>query len=47
MQSPIENVEELSKQTEIKYGVVRSGATENFFKVTFQYIYFKNRKFFY
>lgn len=33
MQNPIENAEDLSKQTEIKYGSVRSGSTENFFKV--------------
>jgi hypothetical protein len=33
MQNPIENAEDLSKQTEIKYGPVRSGSTENFFKV--------------
>ena len=33
MRSPIENVEDLSKQTEIKYGAVKSGSTENFFKV--------------
>ena len=36
MQSPIENVEDLSKQTEIKYGAVKSGSTENFFKVNFE-----------
>ena len=33
MQTPIENVEDLSKQTEIKYGPVKSGSTETFFKV--------------
>jgi ionotropic glutamate receptor len=33
LQTPIENVEDLSKQTEIKYGTVKSGATEQFFKV--------------
>ncbi|CAF0769478.1 unnamed protein product [Brachionus calyciflorus] len=32
MQNPIENADDLSKQTEIKYGSVRSGSTENFFK---------------
>ena len=33
MQNPIENADDLSKQTEIKYGPVKSGSTENFFKV--------------
>ena len=33
MQTPIENVEDLSRQTEIKYGSQKSGSTENFFKV--------------
>jgi len=32
LQSPIESVEDLSKQTAIKYGAQRSGSTENFFK---------------
>jgi glutamate receptor, ionotropic, invertebrate len=35
LQSPIENVEDLSKQTAIKYGSQKSGSTENFFKVSF------------
>jgi len=33
MQSPIESAEDLAKQTEIKYGMVDSGTTREFFKV--------------
>jgi len=33
MQSPIESAEDLAKQTEIKYGMVNSGTTQQFFKV--------------
>jgi len=33
MQSPIESAEDLAKQTEIKYGVVESGTTREFFRV--------------
>jgi hypothetical protein len=33
MQSSIESVEDLSKQTDVKYGPVKSGSTESFFKV--------------
>jgi hypothetical protein len=33
MATPIESAEDLSRQTEIKYGPVKSGSTENFFKV--------------
>ena len=33
MQTPIENADDLSRQTEIKYGPIKSGSTENFFKV--------------
>lgn len=33
LKAPIENVETLSRQTEIKYGTVKGGATENFFRV--------------
>ena len=33
MQTPIENVEDLARQTEIKYGSVLGGSTQNFFKV--------------
>lgn len=32
MQSPINNAEDLSKQTEIKYGSQNGGSTQNFFK---------------
>jgi hypothetical protein len=31
--SPIEDVEALSKQREIKYGAVANGATQQFFRV--------------
>lgn len=30
---PIENAETLSRQTQLKYGAVKGGATEAFFKV--------------
>lgn len=33
MQTPIENAEDLSKQTDIKYGSIIGGSTENFFRV--------------
>ena len=33
LQTPIENAEDLSRQVEIKYGAIKSGSTENFFKV--------------
>ena len=33
MQAPINSAEDLSKQTEIKYGSVNGGSTQNFFKV--------------
>ena len=33
MQSPIESADDLAKQTEIKYGTVKGGSTEGFFKV--------------
>uniref|UniRef100_X2AX36 Glutamate receptor n=1 Tax=Capitella teleta TaxID=283909 RepID=X2AX36_CAPTE len=32
MQSPIESADDLAKQTEIKYGTVKGGSTEGFFK---------------
>ncbi len=35
MQTPISNAEDLSRQTEIKYGAVLGGSTQNFFKVTY------------
>ena len=34
MQSPIESAEDLAKQTEIKYGTVDGGSTQEFFKVS-------------
>jgi len=34
MQSPIESAEDLAKQTEIKYGMVDSGTTKEFFRVS-------------
>lgn len=33
LQTPIENVEDLSKQTEIQYGTLKGGSTEQFFRV--------------
>ena len=33
MVTPLENAEALSKQTEIRYGPVKGGSTENFFRV--------------
>ena len=30
---PIENVEQLSRQSKIKYGIVGNGSTQNFFRV--------------
>lgn len=33
MVTPIESVEDLAKQTEIRYGVVRGGSTQAFFAV--------------
>ena len=35
MVTPIESVEDLARQTEIKYGVLRGGATQHFFDVSF------------
>lgn len=42
LNSPIEDVEALSKQSEIKYGCLTSGSTEQFFRVLFDlfYIYY-------
>ena len=36
MDTPIENVEDLSQQTAIKYGVMRGGSTFGFFEVSIQ-----------
>jgi ionotropic glutamate receptor len=33
MKSPIENADDLAKQTEIKYGTIYGGSTMTFFKV--------------
>jgi len=33
MQAPIESVEDLAKQTKIKYGIQAGGSTAQFFKV--------------
>ena len=38
---PIESVEDLEKQTEIKYGVVESGSTKEFFRVIIYFFNFK------
>jgi hypothetical protein len=37
--NPIENVEDLAKQTDIKYGVVGGGSTEQFFRVDFLFVF--------
>lgn len=34
MQTPIESVDDLAKQTKIKYGIQGGGSTAEFFKVT-------------
>lgn len=39
MDNPITNVEELAKQTKIKYGAVDGGSTSAFFRVSTIYIY--------
>lgn len=38
MDSPIENAEDLAKQTKIKYGALRGGSTAAFFRVTSLFI---------
>ncbi len=43
MVTPIESVEDLARQIEIKYGVVRGGATQAFFEVM---IYLKSNVFY-
>ena len=40
MVTPIESVEDLARQTEIKYGVVRGGSTQAFFDVTIAFFAF-------
>lgn len=42
MQNPIENAEDLSKQTEIKYGSILGGSTTSFFKVIINKCYRPN-----
>lgn len=41
MQAPIESVEDLAKQSKIKYGIQGGGSTASFFKVNYCY-YFRN-----
>ena len=36
--SPVEDVEALSRQREIKYGAVANGATQQFFRVHLSYL---------
>ena len=38
MVTPIESVEDLARQTEIKYGVVKGGSTQAFFEVRSIYL---------
>ena len=38
MLTPIESADDLAKQTEIQYGTLDSGSTQNFFKVSTKYI---------
>lgn len=38
MTSPIENADDLSKQTQIKYGTIFGGSTMTFFKVILHFI---------
>ena len=38
MVTPIKNAEDLSKQTEIKYGTIESSSTSNFFRVTSDFL---------
>ena len=39
MVTPIGSVEDLARQTKIKYGVVHGGSTEAFFEVRVSYTY--------
>jgi hypothetical protein len=43
MQAPIESVEDLAKQTKIKYGIQQGGSTAQFFKV-FEHLKNENKK---
>jgi len=38
LSSPIEDVEALSKQSEIKYGCLQAGSTQQFFRVLLRYL---------
>ena len=38
MTSPIENADDLSKQTEIQYGTIYGGSTMTFFKVSISHV---------
>ena len=37
METPINSVEDLAKQTKIKYGCLKSGSTNSFFRVKITY----------
>ena len=37
METPINSVEDLAKQTKIKYGCLKSGSTNSFFRVRITY----------
>lgn len=39
MVTPIESVEDLARQTEIRYGVVRGGSTQSFFEVILRFYF--------
>lgn len=40
MVAPIENAEDLAKQTKIKYGSIQGGSTTAFFEVCRRYYYY-------
>ena len=44
MEAPINSVEDLAKQSKIKYGCLQSGSTNAFFKVRFFYSTYKELK---
>jgi hypothetical protein len=44
MVTPIESVEDLARQTEIKYGVVRGGSTQTFFEVINSFFLYRCKK---
>jgi hypothetical protein len=41
MKSPIESADDLSRQTEIKYGALKGGSTMQFFKVNYLFVLFE------